>query len=57
MFPKNLIPRRDSNPGLLIPEAGALSIAPRRQDDFEYVKQHNSLKLLLAIAFEKITLH
>jgi hypothetical protein len=30
-FPKNLIPWRDSNPGLLVPEADAMSIAPRRQ--------------------------
>jgi hypothetical protein len=30
-FPKNLIPWRDSNPGLLVPEADAMSTAPRRQ--------------------------
>jgi hypothetical protein len=30
-FPKNLIPWRDSNPGLLDPEADAMSTAPRRQ--------------------------
>jgi hypothetical protein len=30
-FPKNLIPWQDSNPGLLVPEADAMSIAPRRQ--------------------------
>jgi hypothetical protein len=28
---KNLIPLRDSNPGLLVPEADAMSTAPRRQ--------------------------
>jgi hypothetical protein len=28
-FPKNLIPRRDSNPGLIVTEAGAMSTAPR----------------------------
>jgi hypothetical protein len=32
---KNLIPWRDSNPGLRIPEAGATSTAPRRQGKFE----------------------
>jgi hypothetical protein len=30
-FPKNLIPWRDSNPGLLIPEAYSMATAPRRQ--------------------------
>jgi hypothetical protein len=30
-FPKNLIPWRDSNPGLLVPEADAMSTAPRRR--------------------------
>jgi hypothetical protein len=30
-FPKNLIPWRDSNSGLLVPEADATSTAPRRQ--------------------------
>jgi hypothetical protein len=30
-FPKNLIPWRDSNPGLLVPEADAMSTAPRHQ--------------------------
>jgi hypothetical protein len=30
-FPKNLIPWWDSNPGLLVPEADAMSTAPRRQ--------------------------
>jgi hypothetical protein len=30
-FPKNLMPWRDSNPGLLVPEVDAMSIAPRRQ--------------------------
>jgi hypothetical protein len=30
-FPKNLIPWRDLNPGLLVPEADAMSTAPRRQ--------------------------
>jgi hypothetical protein len=29
--PKNLIPWRDSNQGLLVPEADAMSTAPRRQ--------------------------
>jgi hypothetical protein len=28
VFPENLIPRRDSNPGLLVPEADAMSTAP-----------------------------
>jgi hypothetical protein len=28
-FPKNLIPWRDYNPGLLVPEADAMSTAPR----------------------------
>jgi hypothetical protein len=28
---KNLIPWRDANPGLLVPEADAMSSAPRRQ--------------------------
>jgi hypothetical protein len=28
---KNIIPWRDSNPGLLVPEADAMSTAPRRQ--------------------------
>jgi hypothetical protein len=31
LFPQNLIPWRDSNPGLLVPEADAMSTAPRRQ--------------------------
>jgi hypothetical protein len=31
MFPKNLIPWRDSNQGLLVPEVDAMSIAPRRR--------------------------
>jgi hypothetical protein len=31
MFPKNLIPSWDSNPGLLVPEADAMSTPPRRQ--------------------------
>jgi hypothetical protein len=31
VFPKNLIPWRDLNPGLLVPEADAMSTAPRRQ--------------------------
>jgi hypothetical protein len=30
-FTKNLMPWRDSNPGLLVPEAGAMSTAPRRR--------------------------
>jgi hypothetical protein len=30
-FPKNLIPWRDTNPGLLFPEADAMSNASRRQ--------------------------
>jgi hypothetical protein len=30
-FPKNLIAWRDSNPGLLVPEADVMSTAPRRQ--------------------------
>jgi hypothetical protein len=30
-FPKNLIPWRDSKPGLLVHEADAMSTAPRRQ--------------------------
>jgi hypothetical protein len=30
-FPKNLTPWRDSNPGLLVPEADAMSTGPRRQ--------------------------
>jgi hypothetical protein len=30
-FPKNLIPYRDSNQGLLVPEADAVSTAPCRQ--------------------------
>jgi hypothetical protein len=30
-FPKNLTPWWDSNPGLLVPEADAMSTAPRRQ--------------------------
>jgi hypothetical protein len=30
-FPKNLIPWRDSNIGLLVLEADAMSTAPRRQ--------------------------
>jgi hypothetical protein len=29
-FPKNLIPWRDSSPGLLVPEADAMSTAPQR---------------------------
>jgi hypothetical protein len=33
-LPKNLIPWWDSNPGLLVPEADAMSIAPRRQGFF-----------------------
>jgi hypothetical protein len=32
-FPKNLIPWRDSNPGLLVPERDAMSTAPRHQGD------------------------
>jgi hypothetical protein len=32
-FPKNPIPWRDSNPGPLIPEADAMSTAPRCQGD------------------------
>jgi hypothetical protein len=32
-FPKKRIPWRDSNPGLLVPEADAMSTAPRRQGD------------------------
>jgi hypothetical protein len=35
--PKNLIPYRDSNPGLLVTEANAMSIAPRRQGLCRYV--------------------
>jgi hypothetical protein len=31
VFPKNLIPWRDSNPGLLAPEADAMPTAARRQ--------------------------
>jgi hypothetical protein len=31
VFLKNLIPWRDSNPGLLVPEADTMSTAPRRQ--------------------------
>jgi hypothetical protein len=31
VFPKNLRPWRDLNPGLLAPEAGAMSTATRRQ--------------------------
>jgi hypothetical protein len=31
VFLKNLIPWWDSNPGLLVPEADAMSTAPRRQ--------------------------
>jgi hypothetical protein len=31
---KNLMPWRDSNPGLLFPEAGVMSTAPRRQGFF-----------------------
>jgi hypothetical protein len=31
-FPKNFMPWRDSNPGLLVPEAGVISTAPCRQD-------------------------
>jgi hypothetical protein len=34
-FPKNLIPWQDSNPGLLVPEADAMSTAPRRQGGFK----------------------
>jgi hypothetical protein len=30
-LPKNLIPWRDSNPGLLVPEADAMSTASRRR--------------------------
>jgi hypothetical protein len=30
-FPKNHIPWRDSNPGLLVPEVDTMSTAPRRQ--------------------------
>jgi hypothetical protein len=30
-FPKNLIPLRDSNPGLLVPEVDVMSTAPRYQ--------------------------
>jgi hypothetical protein len=29
-FPKNLIPWRDTNPGILVHEANAMSTAPRR---------------------------
>jgi hypothetical protein len=29
LFPKNLIPWRDSNPGLLVPEVDAMSTGPR----------------------------
>jgi hypothetical protein len=36
-FPKNLMPWRDSNPGLLVPEADAMSSAPRRQGVFKDV--------------------
>jgi hypothetical protein len=35
-LPKNLIPWRDSNPGLLVPEANVTSTAPRRQGFFLY---------------------
>jgi hypothetical protein len=33
-FPKNLIPWRGLNPGLLVPEVDAMSIAPCRQGTF-----------------------
>jgi hypothetical protein len=34
VFPKNLIPWRDLNPGLLVPEADAMSTEPRHQGKF-----------------------
>jgi hypothetical protein len=35
MFHKNLIPRRDSNPGLLVPDTNAMSTAPHCQGKFQ----------------------
>jgi hypothetical protein len=35
VFPKNLIPWRDSNPGLLAPEADAMSTLPHGQGMFQ----------------------
>jgi hypothetical protein len=39
-FPKNLIPWWDSNTGLLVPEADAMSTAPRRQGNFHVVRMY-----------------
>jgi hypothetical protein len=41
-FPKNLIPLRDSNPGLLVPEADAMSTAPRYQGNI-FISYANKL--------------
>jgi hypothetical protein len=38
-FPKNLTLWWDSNPGLLVPEADAMSTAPRRQDKKSFSTQ------------------
>jgi hypothetical protein len=42
-FSKNLIPWRDLNPDLLIPEAGVMSIAPLRQGNPLFVKMYAKL--------------
>jgi hypothetical protein len=46
-FPKNLIPWRDSNPGLLVPEADAMSTAPRRHG-----RSLNSLQCFQMVYFQ-----
>jgi hypothetical protein len=49
-FPKNLIPWRVSNPGLLVPEADSMSTAPRRQG----VGQKDLRTNFFSTKFEKI---
>jgi hypothetical protein len=49
VFPKNLIPWQDSNPGLLVPEADAMSTAPRRLRCSSY--------LLLALAKRQFAIY
>jgi hypothetical protein len=39
-FPKNLIPWWDSNPGLLVPEADAMSTAPRKFTKVTFIGFH-----------------
>jgi hypothetical protein len=51
MFPyKNLLPWRDLNPGLLVPEADAMSTVPRRQGFGRFFSQTHLVTLLLVQA-------